>query len=139
MNAIVLLRLTALTHLGLLLVFVIMPSVTALWSDARKLTPFGRALFRTYYLYVGLCLVASGIGSWVFARDLASGTALARGVCGFLTAFWTLRLVAAIWILDVKPYLTNLGWRLGYHTTNVVFSLLPVLFGWLTFRPGAAS
>ena len=45
-----------------------------------------------------------------------------------MAAFWTLRLVAATFIFDVRPYLTNNWWRLGYHATNIVFIYLPLVY-----------
>ena len=132
MNTELALKLAALTHFGLVAAGVLMPLVTGLWREADRMSPFGRTLFRVYYSFIGLCLVSFGTGSWFLAGELTSGTILARAVCGFLAAFWIVRLVAAC-VLDVRPYLAN-GWRkLGYHTTNVVFSLLPVLYGWIAF------
>jgi hypothetical protein len=124
------LKLAALTHLGLIAAGLLMPRATSLWSEVSRLSPFARSLFRTYYAFIGLCLVSFGLGSWFFAADLASGTPFARSVCAFLGAFWLIRLVAAVWILDVRPYLTNRGWRIGYHATNAVFSLLPFIYAW---------
>jgi hypothetical protein len=60
--------------------------------------------------------------------------ALATAVCVFLGAFWTLRLVAAALVLDVRPYLTSGWYRAGYHATNVVFSLLPVVYFWAAWE-----
>jgi hypothetical protein len=135
MNTDTLLRLAALAHFGLIAAGLLMPKVTGLWREAAKMSPFAQGLLRTYYAFIGLCLVSFGAGSWVFAAELVSGTTLARALCGFLAAFWTLRLVAATWLLDVKPYLTSPTMTLGYHATNVVFSLLPVLYLWLAVRP----
>ncbi len=134
MNAELLLKLASLTYLGLIAAGLLMPRVTGLWADAKKMSPFAQGLFRTYYAFIGLCLVGFGLGSWFYARELAAGTPLARAACGFLTVFWTIRLVAAIWVLDVRPYLTNLGWRIGYQATNLVFSALPFLYAWLALR-----
>jgi hypothetical protein len=134
MNAELLLKLAALPHLGLIAAGLLMPRVTGLWADTKKLTPFAAALFRTYYVFIGLCLVGFGAASWFLARELASGTALARGACGFLAVFWTIRLGAALWVLDVRPYLTNAWWRLGYHATNVVFSVLPFVYAWIALK-----
>jgi hypothetical protein len=111
----------------------LMPFATKLWTETKCLSPFGARLFRVYYAFIGLCLVSFGLGSWGFAAELASGAPLARAVCGFLAAFWTLRLVA-VCTLDVRPYLRNGWWRAGYHATNVVFCLLPFIYGWLAVR-----
>lgn len=134
MNAVILLKLASLTYLGLIAAGLLMPRVTGLWADTKKLSPFAQGLFRTYYAFIGLCLVSFGAGSWIFADDLAGGTPLARAVCGFLALFWVVRLAAAIWILDVTPYLTD-GWRkLGYQLTNIVFGSLPFLYAWIALR-----
>lgn len=134
MNAELLLKLAAFSYLGLIAAGLLMPRVTGLWSDVRKLTPFARGLFRMYYAFIGLCLVSFGAGTWIYAAELADGSVLARAVCWFLTAFWLLRLVGAIWLIDVRPYLTTVWHRVGYQLTNLVFSLLPLLYGWLALR-----
>ncbi|MES2693190.1 MAG: hypothetical protein V4773_06930 [Verrucomicrobiota bacterium] len=126
------LKFAALTHFGLVAAGALMPVATGLWSDCAKLTPFARTLFRVYYAFIGLSLVSFGLGSWFFAAELASGAPLARAACAFLAAFWTLRWIAAL-LLDVTPYLANSWWRLGYHATNVVFCILPFLYGWAAF------
>ncbi|MBL9201387.1 MAG: hypothetical protein JNL39_12825 [Opitutaceae bacterium] len=128
------LKFAALTHLGLIAAGVMMPRATGLWRECAKLAPFPRTLFGVYYAFIGLCLVSFGLGSWLFAAELSSGTPFARAVCAFLAAFWTIRLVAAL-LLDVTPYLTNVWWRVGYHATNVVFSTLPFIYAWAAFAP----
>ena len=128
------LKLAALVHLGLIAAGALMPRVTRLWAEADAMSPFARQLFRVYYAFIGLCLFSFGLGSWFFANELASGTSLARAACGFLAAFWLLRWIAAL-LLDVRPYLTNRWWRVGYAATNVVFSTLPFVYGWAAFRP----
>lgn len=134
MNLILLLKLAALTHFGLIAAGLLMPGATGLWTHVATLPPFARALFKTYYAFIGLCLLSFGLGSWFLAEELASGAPLARAVCGFLACFWAIRLIAAVWVLDVRPYLTNSWWRLGYQATNVVFGALPFVYAWIAFH-----
>lgn len=134
MNAELLLKLASLTYLGLIAAGLLMPKVTGLWTEARRMSPFAQGLFRTYYAFIGLCLVSFGLGSWIYAPELASGTPLARAVCGFLAVFWLIRLAAAIWILDVSPYLTDNWRKVGYQLTNIVFGSLPFFYAWLAWR-----
>ena len=54
---------------------------------------------------------------------------LARALCAFFALFWTLRLVAATFVFDLRPYLTNRYRRIGYHATNIVFAYLPIVYG----------
>ena len=64
------------------------------------------------------------------------GGGLARALCVFLALFWTIRLIAATFVFDVRPYLTNNLWRLGYHATNIVFIYLPVVYAWTAWQGG---
>ncbi len=130
----IVLKLAALIHVGLIAAGLLMPWATGLWKEAALMSPFARGLFRTYYAFIGLCLVSFGLGSWFLSAELSSGTLLARAACGFLAMFWLIRLVAAVWVLDVRPYLTNAWWRLGYQATNVVFGSLPFAYAWLALR-----
>ena len=133
-NPVVILKVASLAHLGLVAAGALMPKATGLWAEMAKLSPFARRLFCTYYAFIGLCLVSFGLGSWFLASELTAGTPLARGVCGFLAAFWLIRLIAAVAVFDVKPYLINAWWRLGYAATNVVFGSLPFVYAWLALR-----
>jgi len=129
-----LLQLAGLLHLGLIAAGLMMPRAVGLRGHIAGLPPFVRRLFWVYYTFIGLCLVSFGLLSFVFAEALAAGGALARAVCLFLTVFWTIRLVAAAFVFDVRPYLKNNLWRVGYHATNVVFSFLPVIYGWAAWK-----
>src|SRR6516162_4501485 len=111
-NLILLLQLAALMHLGLICAGVLMPRAVNLKNNLAVLPPFIRRLFWVYYSFIGLCLVSFGLMTFLFAGALASGGDLARALCVFLALFWTIRLVAATFVFDVRPYLTNNFWRL---------------------------
>src|SRR5581483_3884306 len=127
-NLTVLLQIAGLLHLGLICAGAMMPRAVNLRENLAGLPPFIRRLFWVYYSFIGLCLVSFGTITVLFAPVLAGGTGLARATCLFLALFWTIRLVAATFVFDVRPYLTNGCWRLGYHATNVVFIYLPVVY-----------
>jgi len=133
MNAVLILKLAALTHLGLIAAGLLMPGVVGLRTHLASVPPFVSSLFWVYYSFIGLSLVSFGLGTFLLAEDLASGTRLARAVCGFLMVFWTVRLVAAHFIFDLRPYLTDPWRRIGLHLANLVFAALPVVYGWVAF------
>ncbi|HTI98305.1 MAG TPA: hypothetical protein VL527_05320, partial [Dongiaceae bacterium] len=124
------LQIAGLLHLGLMAAGMLMPRVVQLRSHLVGLPPFIRQLFWVYYSFIGLCLVSFCVITLAFAGPLASGTPLARVFCGFFAAFWTLRLFAATFILNVQPYLTNRWRTIGYHATNIAFAYLPVVYVW---------
>jgi len=132
----VLLQIGGLLYLGLLCAGALMPRAVNLRRHIAVLPPFIRRLFWVYYSFIALCLVSFGLITITFAETLASGSDLARALCLFFAAFWTIRLIAATFIFDVRPYLTNNYWRLGYHATNVVFVYLPVVYGLAAWKGG---
>lgn len=119
-----LLQIAGVLHLGLIWAGASMPSVVKLGSHLSAVPPFVRRLFYVYYTFIGLLLVGFGCLTFFLAGDLAAGTVLARSFCCLLIAFWSLRLIAAAFIFDVRPYLTNWHYRAGYHAINAVFLYL---------------
>ena len=124
----VLLQIAGVLHLGLLCAGAVMPRAVNLRAHLAALPPFIRRLFWVYYSFIALCLVSFGLITVTLAGTLAAGGNLARAICAFLAVFWTIRLVAATFVFDVRPYLTSNLWRLGYHATNIVFIYLPVVY-----------
>jgi hypothetical protein len=123
-----LLQLAGLAHIGLIAAGSAMPRVVNLRSHIATLPNFIRQLFWVYYSFIGLCLVSFGAISFLLAERLSDGGPLARGICLFLFAFWTLRLIAATFIFDVHPYITTRAWQLAYQATNIVFIYLPIVY-----------
>ena len=75
-----------------------------------------------------------GLGTFLLANHLAAGTPLARAVCGFLALFWSVRFVAGTFVFDLRPYLTNPWRRAGLTAANLVFTSLPVIYGWVALK-----
>ncbi len=135
-NLTVLLQVAGVLHLGLICAGFLMPQVVGMRSHLATMPPFIRQLFWLYYLFIGLCLVSFSIITIVFADTLAAGGGLARALCAFFTVFWTVRLIAATFIFDMRPYLTNGYRRIGYHVLNAVFAYLPVVYALAASQPG---
>jgi hypothetical protein len=96
-------------------------------QELRLLPKLHRQLFWTYGGYVVATIVAGGLVSLFFARELAGGTGLARAVCGYIALFWGVRLSLQA-VFDVKPHLTAWWLKLGYHTLTVLFVTFTVIF-----------
>jgi hypothetical protein len=128
-----LLKVGGVMHLGLMAAGLLMPQVVGLRTHLTPLPAFIRRLFWVYYSFIALCLVSFSILTFAFADTLASGSALARAICAFLAVFWTMRLVVATFVFDLRPYLTSTSRRIGYHATNVAFAYLPIVYGVAAF------
>ena len=134
MNPTLILKLTALTYLGLLAAGLLMPGVVGLRQHISALPKFIRQLFWVYYAFIGLSLICFGLGTFLLADQLAAGTPLARALCGFLALFWTVRFVAGTFVFDLRPYLTNRWRRAGLTAANLVFTSLPIVYGWVALK-----
>jgi hypothetical protein len=130
-----LLQLAGAMHLGLFVAGMLMPRVVKMRDHLALLPPFIRRLFWVYYSFIGMSIICFSVLTIAFADTLAAGGALARAVCGFFTLFWTLRLIAATWIFDMKPYLSSRARRIGYTILNGVFVYLPVVYGLAATQP----
>ena len=122
------LRIAGVLHLGLMCAGLMMPRVVGMRRHLEPLPPFIRQLFWVYYSFIALCLVAFSTITIVFADTLAAGGGLARALCAFFAVFWTVRLLAATFVFDMRPYLTTMSRRIGYHALNAVFAYLPVVY-----------
>lgn len=136
-NLTLLLQIAGVMHLGLMCAGLLMPRVVEMRLHLAKVPPFIRQLFWIYYSFIGLCLVSFCIITIVFADTLAAGSPLARALCAFFAVFWTVRLFAATFVFNMKPYLTTSFRRLGYHTMNIVFTYLPIVYAWAALGGGA--
>jgi len=130
LHLVTMLKIAGLLHIGLICAGATMPRVVRLGDHLAALPRFIRRLFWVYYGFIGMCLAGFGAASFFLAPELASGAPLARALCAFLCLFWTARLLAALLVFDVRPYLRGPLLRLGYHATNAVFVLLPLVYGW---------
>ena len=125
---ITLLQIAGLCHLGLVWAGASMPKAVNLRGHLATLPPFIRRLFLVYFACIGLVLVGFGSLTFLFAGAIAAGEPIARGLCVLLVAFWTLRLMVATFVFDVRPYLKSGLYRLGYWATNLVFIYLLAVY-----------
>ena len=132
-----LLQIAGLLHLGLLCAGGSMPRAVKLHEHLAKLPPFIRRLFLVYFGFIAMLLVGFGLITFFCANELAAGGPLARAVCAFLIVFWTVRLVVAAFVFDVRPYLTNWILRVGYQATNLVFLYLLAVYVLAFWKGGA--
>lgn len=134
-NLTFLLQIAGVLHLGLMCAGLLMPRVVGMRRHLAAVPPFIRQLFWVYYSFIALCLVSFSVITIVFADTLASGGSLARALCAFFAAFWTLRLIAGTFVFELQPYLTTRARRVGYQAINVVFAYLPVVYGLAASHP----
>ena len=130
-----LLQVAAVLHLGLMCAGLLMPKVVGMNGHLEGVPPFIRHLFWVYYTFIALSLLGFSAITFVFADALAAGSGLARALCAFLAVFWTVRLIAATFVFDMRPYLTTAARRVGYQVLNAVFAYLPIVYALAAAQP----
>jgi len=113
-----------------------MPRAVGLRNHLATLPPFIRRLFLVYFVFIGLMLVGFGSLTFLFAGAMAAGEPVARALCVLMLVFWLIRLFAAAFVFDVRPYLTGWFYRLGYQATNLVFVYLVAIYAVTVWRGG---
>ncbi|MFO0936856.1 MAG: hypothetical protein U0798_10120 [Gemmataceae bacterium] len=91
-----------------------------------------RQMYWTYGGYVVLSIVFLGAICLTQSVELASGTPLARWICGYGLVFWLVRLFLQP-VFDVKPYLKTWWLQAGYHLLTVLFVSFVVVYGLACF------
>jgi hypothetical protein len=117
---------------SILVIVGLVPSRLKWFDELRPLPRLHRQMHWVYSGYVVLSIVAFALISLFNARELASGGALARAVCAYITVFWGVRLALQA-VFDVKPYLTAWWMRAGYVALSVLFASLTLVYGLASF------
>jgi hypothetical protein len=122
-------------QLGVLVASSIVPFQLKWKTELAVLSRLHRQMYWVYGGYVVLAILSFGLISLFNAAELASGSGLARGVCGYIAMFWGVRL-ALQGIFDVGEHLSTWWLRLGYHLLTLLFVCLTLLFGYVALRSG---
>lgn len=117
-------------HLGTLLGSAQVPKELKFREELPKLNPMMQHWILVAGGYVVFNIVAFGMISLIFHKELASGSTMARVFCGFVSVFWLIRLVIQFFFFDAKPYLRNWFLTAGYHGLTVVFTTHTVVYGY---------
>jgi hypothetical protein len=125
--------LAGLGQLGVLVASALVPFQLKWKSELAILSRLHRQMYWVYGGYVVLAIVAFGLISLFNARELASGSGLARGVCGYIAVFWGIRL-ALQWVFDVKEHLSAWWLRLGYYILTILFASFTLLYGFAALQ-----
>jgi hypothetical protein len=134
----VLLQIAAILHICLLCAGASMPKAVNLLGHIATLPLFLRRLFLVYLSFIGLVLIGFGLLTFSFAHAMAAGEPIARALCVLMTVFWSIRLLVAGFVFDVRPYLTNWFYRLGYQATNMVFVYLVAVYALAVWKGGVS-
>lgn len=117
-------------HFGILIASGLVPQVLDWRGELRKFPPLFAQLVWVHGAFIVLTIIGLGALSVANAGELASGTPLARSLCGFIALFWGARLVVQFCYFKPEAYLTTFALKLGYHALTAVFAFLTAVFAW---------
>jgi hypothetical protein len=104
------------------------------WRDElRSLPRLHRQMHWVYGGYVVLAIITFEALSICDASELANGSVLARGFCGYVAVFWGIRL-ALQGVLDIKEYLDSWWTKAGYYALTLLFASLTTIYLWAAAR-----
>jgi hypothetical protein len=104
------------------------------WRDElRCLSRLHRQMYWVYGGYVVLSIVAFAMLSIANARELASGSGLARGFCAYVAVFWGVRCGLQA-VFDVKEHLTAWWLKAGYSVLTLLFAAFTIIYAWAALQ-----
>jgi hypothetical protein len=130
--------LAGLGQVGVLMASALVPFRLNWRDELRGLSRLHRQMYWVYGGYVMLSIVAFAALSIFNPRELASGSALARGFCAYMAVFWGIRVVLQA-VFDVKEHLSAWWLRLGYLVLTVMFAGFTIIYGWAALQSSGAA
>jgi hypothetical protein len=91
-------------------------------------------MYWVYAGYVVLAILGVGLISVANAQELASGSGLARGFCGYAAVFWRIRLLLQ-GVFEVKGYLAAWWLKAGYVVLTALFAFFTLVYGCAALAP----
>ncbi|HEY2252323.1 MAG TPA: hypothetical protein VGH74_14720 [Planctomycetaceae bacterium] len=117
-------------HFAILIASALVPRVLDWRNELRKLPQLLAQLIWVHGAFIVLTIIGFGALSAINSAELASGTMLARSVCGFIALFWGTRLGVQFFYFNANEYLTTWTLKIGYHGLTVVFAYLTAVYAW---------
>lgn len=121
-------------QLGVLVASALVPFRLNWRTELKCLPRLHRQMYWIYGGYVVLAIVAFGLLSLSNANELAAGSGLARGLCGYIAVFWGVRLALQA-VLAVKEHLTTWWLRAGFRLLTVLFITFTLVYAYAAVRP----
>ena len=118
---------------GIVLVNGILPGRLQVREKVRPLPTFIRQIFYVHWIYIVLIVGLFSTLCFGFAHELTS-IRLGRLLCGFMGAFWLLRIMLQWFYYDREIRRAN-RWLDALYLASLI--TLSAIFGWAAIAPGA--
>ena len=129
-----------LLHFAILSASALVPLVLDWRKHLSPLPRFLRELVWVYGAFIVLTIIGFGALTLGCSGHLASGSPLARAVCGFIAVFWAARLGVQLFLFDVRPLIAGRPVLIaGYHTLTLLFIYFSLTYGLAAVAPHAVG
>jgi hypothetical protein len=109
--------------------------IPADWDESvARLPEVHRRFAIAQNVFIGATMLVIGAISLFLARELISGSILARTICAAAALWWSARLAVLPW-LRVRAELTTPLLRAGFVLLHLECASFAVAYGWLAVRP----
>lgn len=129
------LYLAAAAHFGILTASALTPRALKWNEHLKELPRLMRQLFWVYGVFIVFIIISFGTLTLIHREAILAGDTIAKSLCGLIALFWGLRLLVQLAIFDAKPFLTNLWYKIGYHTLTVTFVFLTTYYAIMAWHP----
>lgn len=126
-------------HFAILIASAMVPGVLDWRNELTKVSRMTRHVVWVHGIFIVLIIIGFGAMTLFNARDLCTGTPLARSVCMLIAAFWGARLILQFALFDATPYRDRLVLRFGNHCLTLLFAYFTVAYGWAALWPDHAE
>ena len=133
MNTETLIRLAGIATLCILIAAALMPAVIELKPAVSRMPRFHQKLFWVYMTYTAFTILWIGVTSVIFARELATGTILAKVLLTYFALFWGGRLIIQYGFFDISAFQKKTWHTVGYHLLSPVFLTVTAAYTWAAF------
>jgi hypothetical protein len=127
--------LAGLGQLTILIASALVPFRLKWREELRGLPRLHRQMHWVYGGYIVLSIIAFAMLSIFNARELASGSGLARGACAYVAVFWGIRLALQA-VFDMKEYLITWWTKAGYSVLTLMFAAFTFVYSWAALHAG---
>ncbi|MGI8602217.1 MAG: hypothetical protein ACR2OZ_04370 [Verrucomicrobiales bacterium] len=117
-------------QLAILSASALVPKICDWRAALAPLPPFLRTLFWVYGTFIVLTICGLGLLTMIFAREMAAGQPVARGLAAFVAIFWSARLLVQLFVFDARAYLTTRWLKAGYHALTLAFLYITAVCAW---------
>lgn len=125
----ILLLLAGLGHFLILVASFQVPGRLGWKEDLAKLTPFNRKIMWNYGFFIVVMIVAFGVQTLLFRREMIEGVPSALGTATLICCFWLLRILVDFFYFSHSDWPEGAEFVVGHALLNSLFTFLVLSYG----------